>query len=121
MFKDEIEAEDNWQESQNIKAFFDKEDEMFDKEFPRLVISINKSQMGFRDERGEADGKVMKAFHKASMVRLLERVLEETSTGRDVEYTSLDRMSQTSRDNYFYNLAQSDTKALLNKYITQLK
>jgi len=30
---------------------------------------------------------------------------------RDVEYTSLDRMSQVSRDNYFYNLSLNQVKA----------
>ena len=29
---------------------------------------------------------------------------------RDVEYTSLDRMSQVSRDNYFYNLSLNQVK-----------
>jgi len=29
---------------------------------------------------------------------------------RDVEYTSLDRMSQISRDNYFYNLSLNQVK-----------
>lgn len=29
---------------------------------------------------------------------------------RDVEYTSLDRMSQVSRDNYFYNLSLQKVK-----------
>ena len=34
----------------------------FDDKFPRLVISINESPIGFRDERVEADGIVMRNF-----------------------------------------------------------
>ena len=105
----------------NIQDFITKEDEMFDKEFPRLIMSINKSQMGFRDERGEADEKVMKAFHKASKIRLLERVLEEIKTGVE-EYKMSKIVGNMAGDYIFtYDLEKFVLESLLNKYITQLK
>lgn len=35
---------------------------LFDEKFPRCIISINESVIGWRDERMEADGKIMKDF-----------------------------------------------------------
>jgi hypothetical protein len=52
-------------------------EERFRKQFPRLIISINESQVGFRDERVETDGRVMESFIATILEEERIRVIEE--------------------------------------------
>jgi len=48
---------------------------------------------------------IVKGVEQETLKRVVENLVF-----RDVEYTSLDRMSQESRDNYFYNLSLNQVK-----------
>jgi hypothetical protein len=67
----------------------------FDDKFPRLVISINESPIGFRDERVEADGIVMRNFLTEVWNSAYIAGLEEA---KKVMYKSLDEVAQYKND-----------------------
>lgn len=47
-----------------------------DYKFPRLVISINESQIGFRDERIETDGSLMKGYIRYLLTSYIKACVE---------------------------------------------
>ena len=75
----------------------------------QLIESVKKALYEEGRKYSTAQERNLISIFQQAVAEERARIIK-TFVFRDVEYTSLDRMSQASRDNYFYNLSLNQVK-----------